>query len=156
MRVARVLVIHGPNLDRLGVREPHVYGRTTLDEIDAMLHEEAARLGVEVECRQTNHEGAIVDALARAPERFDAVVINPAAFSHYSLAVRDALAATPLPCVEVHLTNVFARESFRQRMVTAGACAGVICGLGPYGYVLALRAAAELARRRQGTTGGST
>ena len=152
----RVLVIHGPNLDRLGVREPEVYGRQTLAELNARLSQEAHELGIEVECLQTNHEGAIVDALSGAAGQFDAVIINPAAFSHYSLAIRDALAATPVPCIEVHLTNVFAREGFRQRMVTAGACAGVICGLGVESYVLALHAAVKLVGRRQGREEGST
>ena len=154
--MTRVLVIHGPNLDRLGAREPEIYGHQTLADLNARLTQEAQRLGAEVECIQTNHEGAIVDALAQAAGRFDAVIVNPAAFSHDSLAIRDALAATPVPCVEVHLTNVFARESFRQRMVTAGACAGVICGFGSESYILALHAALELARRRQGRKGGST
>ena len=151
----RVLVIHGPNLDRLGQREPEIYGRQTLAEIDARLAQEAARLGAQVESLQSNHEGVIVDALSRAAGRFDAVVINPAAYSHYSLAIRDALAALEVPRIEVHLTNVFAREGFRHRMVTAGACSGVICGLGVEGYVLALRAAVALAAQKE-RSGGST
>ncbi|WP_324667717.1 type II 3-dehydroquinate dehydratase [Geochorda subterranea] len=151
----RVLVIHGPNLDRLGEREPHIYGRQSLADIDARLAEEADRLGVQLESMQSNHEGAIVDALSRAVGRFDAVVINPAAYSHYSLAIRDALAALPLVRVEVHLSNVFAREGFRQRMVTAGACSGVILGFGGESYVLALRAAVEMVRRQE-RNGGST
>lgn len=151
----RVLVIHGPNLDRLGQREPEIYGRQTLAEIDARLAQEAERLGVQVESLQSNHEGVIVDALSRAAGRFDAVVINPAAYSHYSLAIRDALAALEVPRIEVHLTNVFAREGFRHRMVTAGACSGVICGLGAEGYVLALRAAVALAAQKE-RSGGST
>jgi len=153
--VIRVLVIHGPNLDRLGEREPHIYGRQSLADIDARLAEEADRLGVQLESMQSNHEGAIVDALSRAVGRFDAVVINPAAYSHYSVAIRDALAALPLVRVEVHLSNVFAREGFRQRMVTAGACSGVILGFGGESYVLALRAAVEMVRRQE-RNGGST
>ncbi len=151
----RVLVIHGPNLDRLGEREPHIYGRQSLADIDARLAEEAKRLGVQLESMQSNHEGAIVDALSGAVGRFDAVVINPAAYSHYSLAIRDALAALPLVRIEVHLSNVFAREGFRQRMVTAGACSGVILGFGSESYVLALRAAVEMVRRQE-RNGGST
>lgn len=151
----RVLVIHGPNLDRLGEREPHIYGRQSLADIDARLAEEADRLGVQLESMQSNHEGAIVDALSGAVGRFDAVVINPAAYSHYSVAIRDALAALPLVRVEVHLSNVFAREGFRQRMVTAGACSGVILGFGGESYVLALRAAVEMVRRQE-RDGGST
>lgn len=151
----RVLVIHGPNLDRLGEREPHIYGRQSLADIDARLAEEAKRLGVQLESMQSNHEGAIVDALSRAVGRFDAIVINPAAYSHYSLAIRDALAALPLVRIEVHLSNVFAREGFRQRMVTAGACSGVILGFGSESYVLALRAAVEMVRRQE-RNGGST
>ncbi|HEY8424708.1 MAG TPA: type II 3-dehydroquinate dehydratase [Limnochordales bacterium] len=151
----RVLVIHGPNLDRLGQREPEIYGHQSLADIDARLAEEAERLGVQLETMQTNHEGAIVDALSRAVGRFDAVVINPAAYSHYSLAIRDALAALPMVRIEVHLSNVFAREGFRQRMVTAGACSGVIMGFGGQSYVLALRAAVEMVRQQE-RNGGST
>ena len=145
----KVLVIHGPNLDRLGRREVTVYGTVTLEAIDRRIREYGAQLGMAVETWQTNHEGALVDRLGRAAEEADGVVINPGAFTHYSIAVRDALAslaALEVPCVEVHLTNLYRRasqgEAFRARSVTAPVCWGVISGFGPEGYLLALQALA--------------
>jgi 3-dehydroquinate dehydratase II len=138
----RVLVVHGPNLNLLGEREPAVYGSTTLEEIDAAIQREAEKLGISARCVQLNGEGAIIDALHAARKECDAVVINPGAYSHYSYAVRDAIAAIGIPAIEVHLTNVAARESFRHSSVTAAACRGVVSGLGPAGYLLALRALA--------------
>ncbi|MEW6046878.1 MAG: type II 3-dehydroquinate dehydratase, partial [Bacillota bacterium] len=117
----RILVINGPNLDRLGVREPELYGHETLAALNARIAQEAQRLGVEVEFLQTNHEGVIVEAIGGASARFDGIIVNPGAYSHYSLAIRDALAGAGVVSVEVHLTNLFRRESFRQRLVTAGA-----------------------------------
>jgi 3-dehydroquinate dehydratase II len=136
-----ILVLHGPNLNLLGQREPAVYGTTTLPEIDAAIRAHAAARGVKVECRQSNHEGALVDAIQRAAaEGFAAIVINPAALTHYSYALRDAIASVPVPVVEVHLSNIHAREPFRQRSVTAGACRGQIGGFGAQSYLLALDA----------------
>ncbi len=144
--MARVLVIHGPNLNLLGRREPNVYGTATLAEIDRRLSERAAALGVGLETFQSNHEGEIVDAIQRAPGRFDALVINPGAFTHYSIAIRDALAAVGLPAVEVHLSNIAAREEFRHRSVIAPVCRGTVAGFGAQSYLLGLEAAAGLAR----------
>ena len=144
--MVRILVIHGPNLNLLGQREPEVYGTTTLAEIDAQLKALGAELGVEVECLQSNHEGVIIDALHAARGRFGAVVINPGAFTHYSIAIRDAVAAIDLPVVEVHLSNVHKREEFRRHSVLAPVVVGTVAGFGPESYSLGLRAAARLAR----------
>ena len=139
--VARILVLNGPNLNLLGVREPEVYGRTTLDDIARRLCELGRELGVEVELRQTNHEGVMVDWIQEARGSFDAILINPAAFTHTSVAVRDALAVFDGPVIEVHLSNIFAREPWRHHSWISPVADGVICGLGALGYELALRAA---------------
>ncbi|MFO7275029.1 MAG: type II 3-dehydroquinate dehydratase [Bacillota bacterium] len=142
--MGRILVIHGPNLNLLGTREPEVYGSTTLPEIDAMLAELAGELGVEVESFQSNHEGAIIDAIHGARGRFDGILLNPGAFTHYSLAIRDAIAAVDLPVVEVHLSNIYKREPFRHRSVIAPVAAGTIAGFGVESYRLGLRALVHL------------
>ncbi len=139
MNPIKVLVVHGPNLNLLGVREPGVYGRSTLAEINGMIEQEAVALGMEVRIFQSNHEGALVEAIQEAREWAEAVVINPAAYTHTSVALRDALAAVGLPAIEVHLSNTAAREEFRQRSLTAPVCVGVISGFGPHGYLAALR-----------------
>jgi 3-dehydroquinate dehydratase-2 len=142
----RVLVLHGPNLNLLGRREPAVYGRTTLAELDAALRRHAAGRGATVDCRQSNHEGQLVDWLqGAAAEGFAAVVFNPGAHTHYSLALRDAIAGIATPVVEVHLSNIHAREEFRRHSVTAAAAAGLIAGFGPRSYLLGLDAALALA-----------
>ncbi len=136
----KILVVHGPNLNLLGRREPHIYGTVTLEEIDQRLRALAAELGVELEIVQSNHEGVILDRLARASEDgTQGIVINPAAWTHTSVALRDALVACGLPAVEVHLSNVHAREEFRQRSLTAPVCVGQVCGFGADSYLLALR-----------------
>jgi 3-dehydroquinate dehydratase II len=137
----RVLVIHGPNLNLLGGREPAIYGTATLAEIDAELGRRAAQRGADVECVQSNHEGAIVDAIQAAVGRFDAIVINAAAYTHTSIAIHDALMAAQLPAVEVHLSNIHAREPFRRRSLLAARCVGQICGFGAQSYYLGLDAA---------------
>jgi len=135
----RILVLHGPNLNLLGAREPEIYGTTTLAEIDARLREIAEADGHVLESFQSNHEGALVDKLQSAVRDADGVVINPAAFSHYSLALRDAVEAIDVPVVEVHLSNIYAREPFRRRSVLSGVCAGVVAGFGVDSYVGGLR-----------------
>ena len=133
-----ILILHGPNLNLLGTREPDVYGRETLADINAMLTEHAQRLQVQVRCLQSNHEGELINAIHKAEET--ALLFNPGAFTHYSIALRDAVAAKGLPTVEVHLSNVHAREEFRHRSVIAPVCLGQIAGFGSYSYVVGLTA----------------
>lgn len=140
----KVLVVHGPNLNLLGQREPEVYGKMTLDQINERLREKAAELGLELSIHQSNHEGEIVELIQRAPGSFAAILINPAAYTHTSVAIRDALAGVGLPAVEVHLSNLHAREEFRQRSLTAPVCRGQIMGFGAYSYILGLLAVAHL------------
>lgn len=139
-----VLVIHGPNLNLLGAREPDVYGTVTLDGINASLTALAKELGLAVECFQSNHEGDIVEKIGQSRARFQALIINPAAYTHTSVALRDAIAACGLPAVEVHLSNIYAREEFRHKSLSAPVCKGQISGFGADSYLLALRAVAGL------------
>lgn len=141
-----VLVIHGPNLNLLGMREPKIYGSHTLDEINALIQEAAKELGLQVRMVQSNQEGEIVEAIQQALDWAQVIIINPAAYTHTSLAIRDALAAVRMPAIEVHLSNIYAREEFRHHSVTAAVCAGVVSGFGAHGYVAALRLAPELVR----------
>ena len=142
-----ILVLHGPNLNLLGTREPEVYGRTTLADIDARLAALAGELGVAVEAFQSNAEHELVGRVQQAPAgRVRFIIINPAAFTHTSVALRDALAAVQIPFIEVHLSNVHAREPFRHKSYLSDIAVGVIAGLGPIGYELALRAAAPRVR----------
>jgi 3-dehydroquinate dehydratase-2 len=136
----KVLVIHGPNLNLLGKREVGIYGVQTLEEINSLVQEAAKTLELEVTIFQSDHEGEIVERIHSAPENFGAIVINPAAYTHYSVAIRDAIAAVGLPTVEVHLSNIHAREEFRTKSVIAAVCNGQISGFGPYSYVLGLYA----------------
>lgn len=136
----RILFLNGPNLNLLGRREPEIYGRTTLAEIETAVRRLAAERGVEVEFRQSNSEGELVDWIHGAQGRFDAVVLNAGAYTHTSLALRDAIAGTGIPTVEIHLSNVHAREEFRRNSVIAPVCRGVICGFGVRSYLLGLEA----------------
>lgn len=139
-----VLVINGPNLNLLGKREPGLYGHTTLEEIEKRLTALGLELGLKVEFAQSNSEGALVDVVQAAAGRVAAIIINPAAYTHTSIALRDAIKAVGLPTVEVHLSNIHAREEFRHTSLTAPVCRGVIAGFGAEGYLLALRAVAAL------------
>lgn len=136
----KVLILNGPNLDQLGHREPDTYGQSTLADIEAALHRTATQLGLELRCVQSNHEGVMIDAIHAARDTCAGIVINPAGYGHTSVALRDALSCSPLPAVEVHLSNIYRREPFRHQTYTAAAALGVISGLGAQGYHLALRA----------------
>jgi 3-dehydroquinate dehydratase-2 len=136
----RILVLHGPNLDALGTREPLTYGQATLADIERGLRALAAELGCEVECLQSNHEGVLIDALHAARGRSDGIVLNPAGLTHTSVALRDAVLASGLPVVEVHVTNPHRREAFRHRSLISDAAVGVVSGFGPESYYLGLRA----------------
>jgi 3-dehydroquinate dehydratase II len=135
----RILVLHGPNLDALGTREPDLYGRDSLDDVNRRIQTLARELDCEVQCLQSQHEGVLIDELHRARERCEAVILNPGGLTHTSVALRDAIAASGVPVVEVHLTNPNAREPFRRVSLTAGAAVGVVQGFGAASYELALR-----------------
>ena len=138
----QILILNGPNLNLLGQREPEIYGQTTLGDIETMCRAEAARLGLALECRQSNREGELVSWVQDAPARFAGLILNAGAYSHTSVALLDALRALSLPLIEVHLSNIYQRESFRHHSYVSQAAAGVICGFGPEGYRLALSALA--------------
>ena len=134
----KFLVINGPNLNLLGQREPGVYGSDSYESLIQRIRASAASMNVEVETFQSNHEGELIDKIQSAMGGFDGIIINPGAYTHYSYAILDALKAVALPAVEVHISNIHQRESFRQVSVTAAGCDGQICGLGHFGYVAAM------------------
>ena len=134
----KILIINGQNLNLLGTREPEIYGKTTLKDIETELKNKAEKLNVEIECFQSNHEGEIVDKICNAKNNFDAIIINPAAYTHTSVAIRDAFAAVDIPAIEVHISNVYSREEFRHNSLIAPVVVGQIAGLGIQGYLLAL------------------
>lgn len=139
----KILILHGPNLNLLGKREPDVYGSLTLDEINKRLSELGSSLGVEVTCQQSNHEGALIDALQEALNWADGVVLNPGGYTHTSVSIRDAVAAIGIPVVEVHMSNVYAREEFRHKSLVSVVCLGKVVGFGWQSYALGLRALVE-------------
>ena len=144
----KILVIHGPNLDLLGRRETNIYGKTSLGEINALLKKYAQKEKVSVEFLQSNHEGEIVDAVGQAKKnKFSAILINPAAYTHTSVAIRDAVAAVNLPTVEVHLSNIYAREEFRHTSLIAPVAVGQVSGFGVHSYLLGLQAAINLIKK---------
>jgi 3-dehydroquinate dehydratase II len=141
-----IFVLNGPNLNLLGSREPRIYGTQTLADIDEMLEQRAKPLKLKLDIRQSNHEGVLVDWLHEAMAKASAVIINAGGYAHSSIAIRDAIAALPIPVVEVHLTNIYAREGFRRTSLVGQVARGSIVGFGPLGYVLALDAAAHLCK----------
>lgn len=153
--MGRILVLHGPNLNLLGEREEGIYGKTTLDEINRDLKRQGREAGVEVVACQSNHEGDLIDQIHGARGRFDAIIINPGALTHYSYALHDAVRAVDIPVIEVHLSNIYARERWRRRSVVAPAARGQIAGFGPLGYSLALQAACKLIIKKAGIDDGN-
>jgi len=143
----RVLVIHGPNLNLLGERQPEIYGSLTLAEINELITTAARDIGAKVDCVQFNGEGEIIDAIHNARSNYDGIAINPGAYAHYSYAIADAIASVEIPVIEVHLSNIAGRETFRRVSVTAAACVGSVSGFGAMSYVLALRALAQTAEK---------
>ena len=140
----KILILNGPSINLTGLREQSVYGAKTYDDLIALCEQEAEKLGVEIRCIQSNHEGALIDAIQQAYfDGLDGIVFNPGGYTHTSVALHDAVASVPLPTIEVHMSNVHARESFRHVSLTASACRGQIVGFGFYGYVMALRALLE-------------
>lgn len=140
----KILILNGPNLNMLGKREPDVYGRETLSDVEELCKKQADQLGMSIDFRQSNHEGELVDWIQEARDNFDAIIINPAAYTHTSVAIMDALQAAEKPVVEVHLSNIHKREEFRHLSYVSKTAAGVICGLGTQGYELALQGISRL------------
>ena len=135
----RVLVLHGPNINMVGERETSIYGKETFDSINLQILDYATSLGLECQTFQSNSEGEIIDHIHAARQNFDGIVINAGAYTHYSYAIRDAIAAVKIPCIEVHFSNIHSREEFRSKSVIAPACVGQISGFGKYSYLLALQ-----------------
>jgi 3-dehydroquinate dehydratase-2 len=142
----KILILNGPNLNLLGTREPEIYGALTLDDINARMIELGKSLGADVTCRQSNHEGALIDALQEARTMMDGVVFNPGGYTHTSIALRDAISAIQIPVIEVHLSNVYAREEFRHVSMISAVCRGKVVGLGWRSYELGLRGLVDVLR----------
>ncbi|MFA5658580.1 MAG: type II 3-dehydroquinate dehydratase [Oscillospiraceae bacterium] len=145
----KIIIINGPNLNMLGIREPSIYGSDTLESINTGILSKAKELGVVCEFFQSNHEGAIIDCIQNARNGFDGIIINPGAYTHYSYAIRDAVTACGLPCIEVHMSNVYNRDEFRTKSVVAPVCIGQIAGFGRHGYILGLYAMIEAVKNEQ-------
>lgn len=144
----KILILNGPNLNMLGTREPEKYGYETLADIDKDLHAYSFELGVNIEIFQSNFEGELIEKIQTAPEGFDGILINPAAYSHTSIAIRDAISSISLPCVEVHLTNIHSREEFRQKSLVAPVCIGQISGFKKNSYILGLKAICDYINKK--------
>lgn len=144
----KILILNGPNLNLLGQREPETYGRATLEQIEAMVRDKAERSGVDVDFRQSNHEGDLVTWIQQAQGAYDVIILNAAAYTHTSVAIRDALSAIKVPAIEVHLSNIHSREPFRSSSLIAPACKGQITGFGPTSYLLAIEAALSLSDKK--------
>ena len=142
--MTKILLIHGPNLNLLGEREPEVYGKVTIEEINQDVKKEADAEGINVEIMQSNHEGDIVDIIGKAKDNFEGIIINPAAYTHTSVAIRDAISAAGIPTIEVHLSNIYSREEFRHTSLVAPVALGQISGFGKYSYILAIKAIAKI------------
>ncbi|MDP8260801.1 MAG: type II 3-dehydroquinate dehydratase [Candidatus Kappaea frigidicola] len=145
--MTKVLLIHGPNLNLLGQREPEVYGKATIEEINQEAIKEAEIEGISIEIMQSNHEGEIVDIIGKAKDNFEGIIINPAAYTHTSVAIRDAISAAGIPAIEVHLSNIYAREEFRHTSLIAPVALGQISGFGKYSYILAVKAIAKTLKK---------
>ena len=143
----RLMILNGPNLNLLGVREPHIYGTTTLAQIRQNCEQTAARLGIELSFHQSNHEGELVDLIQTARQSADAIIINPAGYSFTSIAILDAIKAFEGPVLEVHISNIHARDEYHRHSKISSVATGVICGLGPYGYIAAMHALAEMTKK---------
>jgi 3-dehydroquinate dehydratase II len=143
----RLMILNGPNLNLLGVREPHIYGTTTLAQVRENCEQHASRLGLELSFHQSNHEGELVDWIQSARQTADAIIINPAGYSFSSIAILDAIKAFEGPVLEVHISNIHARDELHRHSKISSAVSGVICGLGPYGYIAAMHAVAQMAKK---------
>jgi 3-dehydroquinate dehydratase II len=143
----RLTILNGPNLNLLGIREPHIYGTTTLAQIKQNCEQNAAQLGLELSFYQSNHEGELVDLIQAARQSADAIIINPAGYSFTSIAILDAIKAFEGPVLEVHISNIHARDEYHRHSKISSVATGVICGLGPYGYIAAMQAIAEMAKK---------
>jgi 3-dehydroquinate dehydratase-2 len=150
---SHTLVIHGPNLNLLGERETFVYGTTSLTKVNALIKTEAEKYGLEVDTFQSNYEGALVEAIQEAKGKYDFIIINPAAYTHTSIALRDAILAVDIPTIEVHLSNIHKREEFRHKSYISGVVIGQICGFGVQSYLLAVKAVAEITKLKKETEG---